>query len=234
MSNFRPVIMVGAGGTGSHLFHPLIQYLGSAGDAMVHIYDEDHVTPENLERQLFYSHEVGQNKAMALAARFPENAIGHSVFIGFKNVDKIIQEGDTVLICADNMAVRRLINRRAKTLQDILVINGGNEEHSASVQVFLREGGHNITPPLDFYSPEFFLNDGPDRSTLSCAQLARLPGGGQTVVANATAANLILQALARVDNDIYLLEGQWTKQTVDIFQGTVQTSDVRLIGGYDE
>jgi molybdopterin/thiamine biosynthesis adenylyltransferase len=229
----RTIVMVGAGGTASHLIHPLIAYLSSGEDFIIHLYDADKVEPRNLSRQLFYANEVGQHKSRALAMRFDPHVAAHTEFIGPDNIEKSIIENDTVLICADNMFVRRLINDRAKTLDNILVINGGNEKFSASVQVFARQNGTNTTPSLDFFSPEFDIDDGPDRSTLSCAQLAELPGGEQTVVANNTAAAFMLQALARADEDVYTQEMQWTKATCDIMAGTVQTSDVRLIGGLD-
>lgn len=232
----RSLVMVGAGGTGSHLIHPLIQYLAGQGDFVIHVYDADHVEPENLSRQLFYPTEVGQHKATALSTRFGPEVIAHENYIGPDNIGTAVQNGDTVLICADNMAVRRLINDRAKQLDNVLVINGGNEEHTYSTQVFLRENGHNVTPSLDYYSPEFDIDDGPDRSTLSCAEIAMLPGGEQTVVANNSAAAMMLQALARTDTSAYTEseDPQWTKLTGNIMAGTVQTSDVRLIGGLDD
>ena len=228
----RSIVMVGAGGTGSHLIHPLIQYLG-IDEAIVHIYDADTIEPKNLTRQLFYPYEVGQLKAEALEVRFHNAVAAHTQYIGEDNIKDAVREGDVVLICADNMAVRRVINERAKNLDTVLIINGGNELDTGSVQVFLRDKGHNITPPLDFFSPEFNRDDGPDMADLSCAEIAQLPGGEQTVVANNSVAALMLQALVRVDHDVYSQEKQWTKTTFDVMAGTVQTSDVRLIGGFD-
>lgn len=229
------IVIVGAGGTASHLWHPLLAYL-SGMNATVHIWDADKVEEKNLDRQLFFPYEIGQPKASALARRIADLPIlVYEEFVGEDNVDQAITEEDTVFICADNMPVRRLINERAKTLNNVTIINGGNEKDTASVQVFLRRDGHSITPPLDFMSPEFDpKNDEVDMSKLSCAEIARLPGGAQTVAANNTSANLMLQAYARVNQNVYGEPKQWTKVTVNIPTGTIQTSDVRLLGGLDD
>jgi len=229
----RQYVVIGAGGTASHLIHALVQYATAfPGDGIIHIWDADEVEPKNLTRQLFYPHEVGVHKAEAFEHRWPQMVKAHTEYVGADNIERAVQEDDTILICADNMAVRRLINDRAKTLQYVTVINGGNEEHTGSVQYFERAGGGYVTPPLDFNSPEFDpANDEVDRSALSCAEIAVLPGGEQPIVANQTTAALMLAALWRSDENIYSVEKQWTKITFDHQEGQVQTSDVRMLKG---
>ena len=228
----RTLVMVGAGGTGSHLFHPLMCYLDE--DDLVYIWDADHVERKNLTRQLFYEFDLNESKANALTRRFPNRCVAKSEYLGQPNIEKAITDGDIVLICADNMAVRRLINDHAKTLDNITVINGGNEVDSGSVQVFIRRDGQNITPPLDFFSPEFSADsEDPDLATLSCAEIAELPGGEQTVVANNSVAALMLQALVRIDKGVYENEEQWTKVTFDVATGLFQPQDARTFGDFN-
>lgn len=232
----KEIVIIGAGGTASHLIHPLIAYLGTNGDWRIHIYDADIIEEKNLTRQLFYPFDINQHKANVLAERF--KGIGKILpyldYVGTDNIEKVVKEKDLVFICADNMAVRRVINERAKMLQDIVIFNGGNELATGSVQTYIRKDGKNITPPLDFFSPEFDpANDEEDRSMMSCAEIAQLPGGEQTVTANNSVAALLLQALARYESGVYQQEKQWTKVTFDIDTGSFQTSDVRLIGGID-
>jgi len=231
----RHVRIIGAGGTASHLLHPLISYLGfDRTDWLIHLYDADIVEEKNLSRQLFFPYDVNMPKTQALARRFGEQVIPHEAYIGEDNVAKAIKSGDIVFICADNMAVRRVINTHCKTLDDVVLLNGGNELYSGSVQIYARLDGKAMTPALDFWSPEFDpRNDGEDRSAMSCAEIAEMPGGEQTVVANNSVAALLLQALARYDIDRFEESPQWTKATFDIDAGTFQTSDVRLIGGWD-
>ena len=229
----RQYVVVGAGGTASHLIHALVCYASAfPGGGIIHIWDADEVEPKNLERQLFYANEVGKLKATAFAQRWPEICVDHTEYVGEDNVTRVIQNDDVVLICADNMAVRRLINTHAKTLQNIVIINGGNEKHTGSVQYFERADGHYYTPSLDFASPEFNpQNDEIDRSKMSCAEIAILPGGEQTIIANQTTAALMMAALWRGDNNIYNKDKNWTKFTFDHLEGLVQTSDVRMLKG---
>lgn len=229
------IVMVGAGGTGSHLIHPLIQYMGGKGDFIIHVWDADTVEEKNLTRQLFWTHEIGQNKAECFERRWPHEVVAHADYISEANVVRAIQDGDVVLICADNLAVRRLLDARLQALGSGILINGGNELNTGSVQAFIRKTGKNITPSLRFFSPEFdALDAGADPATMSCAEIAQLPGGEQSVMANQSVAAFMLQALHRAFEQVYDQEKQWTKLTFDIMAGTVQTSDVRLIGGLDD
>ncbi len=230
----RQYVVVGAGGTASHLIHALVCYAAAfPGGGIIHIWDADEIEPKNLERQLFYANEVGKLKATAFAQRWPEICVDHTEYVGEDNVTRVIQNDDVVLICADNMAVRRLINNHAKTLGNIVIINGGNEKHSGSVQYFERILSVNITPPLNFASSEFDpANDEFDRSEMSCAEIAVLTGGEQTIIANQTTAALMMAALWRSDNDVHDTNiKNWTKITFDHLEGLVQTSDVRMLKG---
>lgn len=74
--NIRPlsIVMIGAGGNGSELTSGLTrlhQGLTALGGAGLHItlIDDDEVEESNVVRQLFWPHEVGCNKAVALIHR---------------------------------------------------------------------------------------------------------------------------------------------------------------------
>jgi len=234
----RQFVIIGAGGTASHLIHALVQYARSQGEHQIHVWDADVVEEKNLERQLFYEWEIGNHKAEAFRLRWPSSISAHFEYVGENNIERVVQNGDTVLICADNMAVRRVINTRAKQLADVCVINGGNERHTGSVQLFPRTDGVAGAPALDFASPEFdAANDDVDRSELSCAEIAVLPGGEQTIVANQTVAAMMMAALWRYDNKFHAptvsTPRTWTKMTFDHREGLVQTSDVRMLKGWD-
>lgn len=74
----RPVrvALIGAGGTGCHLFGALatldhsLRTLDHPGGLHVTVFDPDRVSTANLGRQAFWPAEVGQNKALALVRRF--------------------------------------------------------------------------------------------------------------------------------------------------------------------
>lgn len=195
--------MVGAGGTGSILFQPLLRMLRTTHeqDFILAVMDGDEVEAKNLERQLFTGAAVSENKARALVDPADENCRAIAEFLTDDNIGERILEGDVVIICADNYQVRARIERRAMELDNVTVINGGNELHDGSVQVFLRRGGLNVTPPLSWEHEEILTDDGPDPAALSCIQRATMPGGEQTIVANMMSATLILNAIHRLLED---------------------------------
>ena len=235
----RQFVVIGAGGTASHLIHALVLYANAQGGGRIHVWDADLVEDKNLERQLFFPFEVGTHKADAFGHRWPDAIAPHLEYVGQDNIERVVKDGDTVLICADNMAVRRVINERAKGLDNVVVVNGGNERHTGSVQLFPRSDGAATAPALDFGSPEFDPdNDELDRSDMSCAEIAVLPGGEQTMVANQTVAAFMMAALWRHDmghhNPTDATPRTWTKLTFDHEDGLVQTSDVRMLKGWSD
>lgn len=201
----RNYVMVGAGGTGAALFPFLTRYLEThARDVdepyTLTIIDGKEVAPSKLERQLFFGRYAGDNKAAALAKQYesdPDVIIAVPEYLGDKNIEGIAN-GDVVLICADNYPVRARIEKRALELDDITVINGGNEMVDGSLQIFMRRAGENVTPPLSQGHPEILSDDGEDPSTLSCQQIAELPGGQQTILANMMSALAILNAVRQL------------------------------------
>lgn len=220
------ITIIGAGGTASHLIPPLLKMLEP--EDMVHIWDGDSVEDKNLKRQMFEPSEVGMPKASAWETRLgPFRINAHDVYVGEDNIERAIHEYDIVFICADNMRVRQVIDQRAASLDNVTVINGGNEMDSGSVQLHIRRNGVNITPRISYHSPEIARVD-PDMATLSCADIALLPGGEQTMLANMTVAALMLQAYRRIS--VVSTAKQWTKMTFGILTGNWQGSDVRMSG----
>lgn len=198
--------MVGAGGTGSHLLPALLTYLrnyhrnldGDAAEYQVVIADGDIFEEKNLNRQIFGEGLVTINKAQAMLQMNP----GHPIiavdrYIGKADVEQMIQNGDCVLICADNFSVRRLIVDHVKTLDNAVVVNAGNELLTGSVQLWIRENGENATPPITYGHPEIVFRAEDDRSGMDCQTAATVPGGEQHILANMTAATYMLAALVR-------------------------------------
>jgi molybdopterin/thiamine biosynthesis adenylyltransferase len=231
-------LMVGAGGTGTHLLAPLVAYLTSHhadGEWMLYVMDGDTVEIKNLERQLFKDSDVTLNKAEA--AVYPHDN-GHvralPYYLSEENIDRYIQDGDIVLICADNFTVRKRIEDKAKTLDNIAVINGGNEKYSGSVQLWVRAHGEDLTPRLSYLHPE--VNDiGEDRAAMTCAQAAALPGGEQTIIANLQSATWMLTALWRMHSLLFIpyvgddpKPRTWTELQFDAQEGTVEHIDQRM------
>jgi len=200
----RTYILVGAGGTGSLLFPVLTRYLESyerntGSKFRLLVVDGDEVSPSNLERQMFFGRFVGSNKAISLLEQYqadPDTIIAFPSYLGADNLNGIA-EGDVVLIAVDNFPVRAHIERHCSTLNDVTVINGGNEMRDGSLQTWIRRGGENMTPPMSQGHPEL-LRPGADRAVMSCQQIAELPGGEQTIIANMMSATLMLNAIERL------------------------------------
>lgn len=240
MNNY---IMIGAGGTGTHLLAPLVAYLSSHhgdDDWMLYILDGDTVEVKNLERQLFKDSDVTLNKAEAAAAAHDNGHVrGIPHYLSEENIERYIQDGDTVLICADNFTVRKRIEDRCKTLQNVTVINGGNEKWSGSVQLWVRAAGADVTPRISFLHPE--VNDtGPDRAAMTCMQAAALPGGEQTIIANLQSAVWMLTALWRAHAFLYIHSVKqdpspltWTELQFSLIDGYVEHIDQRMVTGWN-
>lgn len=201
----RNYVQIGAGGTGSFLFPALIRYLETAKrengeDFTVTIIDGKEVAPSKLERQLFFGRFAGDNKATALAEQYetdPRTVIPVPKYLGADNIGGI-RDDDVVLICADNFPVRARIEAHALTLANVTIINGGNEMVDGSLQIWIRRDNVDITPPLSQGHPEILRADKDDPSVLSCQQIAELPGGQQTIIANMMSATAMLNAIRQL------------------------------------
>ena len=200
MTDLRVYSLIGAGGTGSFLFPALLRFLenyhGNQGqDFMLQVLDGDHFTPNNRERQLFEGRYVDENKANTVVAMHgTDKTVALPEYLGDDNIEKRIQDGDYVLIAADNFPVRSKIEKRGLELDNITVINGGNESYDGSCQIWMRRDGKNITPPLSHMHPEIHA-PGDDRAEMDCMMAAQLPGGEQTIIANLASATIILNAV---------------------------------------
>ena len=230
-------LLIGAGGTGSHFIGPALAYLDTHHRALgtewqFVVIDGDNYEGKNLERQLFDPGLVASNKAEAMAMmynRYPVLAVPR--FIGKDDLDTLMDESDIVFIGADNHSIRALVQERAQTLQNAVVINAGNEMHDGTVQLYVREGGVDQTPPLTFLHPEIVFVGSEDRSAMSCQQAAALPGGGQLILANQQAANWMLAALWRFHTGAWREPG-WTELNSDLAESTVHFIDMRVRRGW--
>ncbi len=221
--------MVGAGGTGSHLMPGLLAYLKTyhgKDEYQVVVADGDAYEQKNLERQLFNAGLATTNKAEAMVIMNP----GHPIiavnrFIGKDDIEKMMQDGDIILICVDNFSVRHTITHHVKNLDNVVVINAGNEAYDGSVQLWVRENGENLTPSITFQHPEIAFSAVDDRAAMTCVQAAALPGGQQTLLANQGAAHHMLSALARYHTGAY--RAGWTELRFDTVTGVVVLNDMR-------
>lgn len=224
--------LIGAGGTGSLLYEPLVRFLSSwhrNRDAtfVLGVIDGDDVEPHNLDRQMFGGNVVGGPKAHGLTERPIPNIVGeiHALaeYLGKDNIADRIHDGDIVLIAADNYPVRSHIEKHVSTLQNATVINGGNETHDGSIQIWIRRDGKNVTPPISFLHDEIHA-PGEDRAEMTCAAISQMIGGEQHIVANMMSATMMLNALRLVLDET---EITWHEAHFDLDIGRMRPYDYR-------
>lgn len=228
--------MIGAGGTGTHLLPALLTYLrnyhrNQGTEYQLVIADGDFFEDKNQTRQLFDANLTMVNKAEAMLHMYPDQPIiAVSRYVGAADIEQMVQDGDCVLICADNYSVRALVAEHAKTLDNVVVVNGGNELNDGSVQLWVREGGKNLTPAITFGHPEIKFRDDQDRAAMTCQVAAQLPGGEQTILANMGSAFFMLNAVNRWHTGAFRTEGHgpgWTELQFDLTRGQIEHIDMR-------
>ena len=161
------VLVVGVGGLGS--ISSL--YLASAGVGKIGLIEDDHVSLDNLPRQILYTtEEIGESK-LSLAAR---KLKAHNPTVEIKtfpyrlsidNADSIVSEFDLVVDGTDNLATRRVINQ-ACAAADIPYVYGAVNLFDGQVSVFHASQG----PCFACLYPD----ESPEPQTKSAEQLAVL------------------------------------------------------------
>jgi len=224
-------VLIGAGGTGSQLIGPLLAFLQSwhrnnETEWEFAVVDGDSYHPDNLTRQLFDPRFVGINKAEAMAEQYHQYPIrAIPKYIGATDLEYLIVENTITFLGVDNYSVRALVEERALNLDNVVIINGGNERHDGTVQMWIRKSGENKTPRLSYGHPEIQYIAADDRSAMTCAEAMTLPGGEQLIIANMAAAHYMLTAFWRYISNEW--ESGWTELTYDLLRGQVQHIDMR-------
>jgi len=161
----RTIKIIGLGGIGSWVSHPLVQFLASLhAEIPLWLVDGDTYQEANRSRALFDGYG---NKAAVKAAELAGLALGGPAIVPVpryvtpRNVEGIVGERDIILLCVDNHKSRRCVSNAARKLRDVLLISGGNdgvEERSAgsfgNVIIYRRENRRDVTNPLTKFHPE--------------------------------------------------------------------------------
>ena len=114
------ILIVGVGGTGSHLISFLSQLIGNRKDKAlfdITLIDKDHVEEKNLTTQKFLYEDITKNKAEVLSERY--NAVYD---LNIKYIDKFIENKDDLisLLCEDkqNIIISCVDNNKARAIID--------------------------------------------------------------------------------------------------------------------
>lgn len=202
------VKVIGVGGIGSHLLLPLIQYVNFPSNTdkkvdEVLLIDGDKFEEKNQTRQ--FVPEIGEYKAKSTVDyfkdKFPDLNIGYAnTYINERNIREFIKEKDIILLCVDNDSTRKIISDHIQTLDNIILITGGNEYTEGDAQLIMRYEGINITPSLTELHPE--INEPTDRnpSDMSCEELAE-SGQPQLSIVNAGVADVMRRMFMGILSD---------------------------------
>lgn len=200
--NFKQIVVIGCGGIWSYLWKPAARMLEHTKGApkRLALVDGDHFTPSNAVRQDMIDADLMRNKAAVYVERFAVEfpTIKVSVipeFVTKKNIEQLIPDGSLVLSCVDNHATRRLIAEHARKLKNCTVVTGASDMTAGNIHVQIIEEGKVQTKGIDETHDE--VKNGKDRNPgeLSCEERAKLPGGGQQMVANVMTASIMSVAM---------------------------------------
>ena len=75
-------------------------------------------------------------------------------YVSEDNLSSMINDGDTVFMGVDNHKTRSIVSKHCKTLDNIILISGGNDITVGNVQIFQKKEGEEITSDLCDYHPE--------------------------------------------------------------------------------
>ena len=212
------IVIVGAGGNGSHLLANLLRYVAFMPAEIrkrldIKVVDFDLVEQKNISRQLFVAGDVGQFKADALVSRYgrnfgiPSENLG-SVTEKLSSPDDMVKlmsrlYTNLVIDCTDNRTARRFIYEgvvKATSIADYAynyILSAGNGAFSGQVGFggFERVRGsvhlqRRIPVPYAFYPEMIDADLDKAEEGLSCAEQAAL--NMQSIGANVVASSLLL------------------------------------------
>lgn len=144
MKKTRKIKVIGAGGIGGHLIEPLARYLSYTEDnCEITVIDGDKFEERNKERQRFLACENKAEHTIAqLKDQFPKiHFRAKGEYLTEDNVITSIREGDTVFMCVDNHATRKLVSDRCEELDSMTLISGGNDYTDGNVILYSRMNG---------------------------------------------------------------------------------------------
>ncbi len=186
------IILVGLGGTGSHLAWSLARLAVHARDKGIELkitfIDHDHVEHKNVGRQCFYPHQIGQNKAETLAWQLNAayglaiTAVSHPFTHPNSQKWRLFQSttnDQTLLIGAvDNHVARQAMADVVAKYPRLWWLDCGNAEFSG--QILIGNAAEPIQPPEmglchdlpapHLQAPELLQPDA-ENNNLSCADL---------------------------------------------------------------
>jgi molybdopterin/thiamine biosynthesis adenylyltransferase len=195
------ILLVGCGGIGSQLLPPLVRYLSNRPEPrpLLVLVDGDVFEISNRSRQACSRHDLGSNKAEALARVAQDDGLATQAipeFLDETNVRAIVREGDVILLAVDNHRARALVDRHLGSLDDGTLISGGNDETDGNVQLVRRRSGWSVDGHLTEIHPEIGMAPEEEQRGDGCQALAA--ERPQLLVTNLMVASAMLACLWQI------------------------------------
>jgi molybdopterin/thiamine biosynthesis adenylyltransferase len=203
------VKVIGLGGVGGIVVRYLAVFLASLMRPLrLVLIDGDTFEPANASRMYFA--RTGNKAAVVrddLLGHFsdaPLSIIAIPEYVVPENLERLLHDGDVVLLAVDNHPSRKALSDFCGRLRNVCLISGGNDGVGkdasgnelrgtyGNCQIFIRRDGEDASPPLTRYHPE--IREPADRlpTEKGCDELvASVP---QILFANMTAAAAMLNA----------------------------------------
>jgi molybdopterin/thiamine biosynthesis adenylyltransferase len=190
------IVIIGLGGIGTIFVNRLCRFINYSKaeilkDVHIHLIDGDDYEEKNYERQEFLGlGNKAKIKERELAKTYSK--IRFSTFANYLNQENIsenVLSGDVVCLCVDNHPTRKLVSKHCSTLQNIILISGGNDWTDGNVQIYARKDGVDLTPSLEAYHPEIQNPTDKSPEDMSCEELSKVEP--QLYFANLSAATLM-------------------------------------------
>lgn len=227
----KQIKVIGVGGVTTSLLPFLARYLNfEAKDCRITLIDGDEFELKNASRQAFQ--EIGNKakvKARELAHEFQKLSVRSvAEFVTPDNIERLICDGDIVLMGVDNHRTRKLVSDHCETLKDITLISGGNELTDGNVQVFIKKHGKEITVPITMFHPEIQDPEDKNPGEMSCQERAQQASSRQILVTNMGVAWLMFVAFWLSEQGKLDKLGEFY---FDIIEGKVQRVDRKKAKG---
>lgn len=75
-------------------------------------------------------------------------------YVSEDNIETTILDGDVIFLCVDNHKTRSFVSKHCRTLDNVILISGGNDITVGNVQIYKKSEGKEITSDLCAYHPE--------------------------------------------------------------------------------
>lgn len=200
--NSPKIGLIGCGGIGSHLAINLGRYIASLNrkGSYIKLVDGDTIEPKNLNRQNFspkYDYAFKVEELLVKLDRIKVKAAALPRYVGIHNVRQLIRDNQIIILAVDNHYTRKLVNRRALELENIIVISAGNNIIDGSVRTFMRLNGKNFTSDLEYLDSA--ITNAPEIAEdrkIGCEEL--LETDPQVIWSNVQAASIVGQLLFKI------------------------------------